>query len=98
MSHFLNCPWGSRFGDADGSGFGVDFVAGGLEFFGLFFEADAEGLVFGEAFFGGVFADVFGDFHGAKMGAAHGAEMGGFGAFLGEGFVVVFAGGFGIEP
>ena len=47
--------------------------------------------------FGGVFADVLGDFHRAEVRAAHGAEVGGFRAVLGERFVVELAGGFGIE-
>ena len=56
-----------------------------------------EGGFGGEVLLGGVFADVFGDFHGAEVGAAHGAEVGGFGGFGGEGGVVVGAGFFGVE-
>ena len=33
------------------------------------------------AVFGGVFADVAGDLHGAEGGAAHGTEVSGFGSF-----------------
>ena len=47
--------------------------------------------------FGGVFAHVFGDLHRAEVGAAHGAEVGALGSVLREGFVVVFAGGDGVE-
>ena len=61
------------------------------------FQAAFEGFLVGEALFGGVFADVFGDFHAAEVRAAHAAKVGGFGAFLGEGFVVEFAGAIGIE-
>ena len=46
---------------------------------------------------GGVLADVFADLHRAEVRAAHGAEMGGFGTVLGESFVVIEAGGDGIE-
>lgn len=37
---------------------------------------------------GGEVAYLLGGFHSAEVGAAHGAEMGGFGAFLGQGCVV----------
>src|SRR4030095_11205163 len=37
------------------------------------------------------------DLHRAEFGAAHGAEMGGLGAFGGQGLVVIFLGGVGIE-
>ena len=47
--------------------------------------------------FGGVFANVFGDFHRTKVRAAHGAEVRGLGAFLRKSFVVKLARGLGIE-
>jgi hypothetical protein len=47
--------------------------------------------------FGGVFADVFGDFHRAEVRAAHGAEVRGLCAFLQQGFVVELARGDGVE-
>jgi len=47
--------------------------------------------------FGGVFADVFGDLHRAKVRAAHGAEVRGLCAFLRQGFIVEFARGDGVE-
>ncbi len=56
-----------------------------------------ERLFLGDALFGGVFADVFGDLHRAEVRAAHGAEVGGLGAVLREGFVVELAGGDGVE-
>ena len=56
-----------------------------------------ECLLLGDGLFGGVFADVFGDLHGAEVGAAHGAEVGALGSVLRQRFVVVFAGGDGIE-
>ena len=41
----------------------------------LGFHALLERLFLGDALFGGVFADVFGDLHRAEMRAAHGAEV-----------------------
>ena len=67
------------------------------ELAGFFFHAFFEGLLFGEALLGGVFADILGDFHRAEVRAAHGAEVGGFRAVLREGFVVEFTRGFGVE-
>ena len=63
----------------------------------LLFHALLQRRLLGEALFGGVFADVLGDFHRAEVRAAHAAEMGGFGAFLREGFVVELARGHGVE-
>ena len=37
------------------------------------------------------------DLHAAEFRAAHGAEVGGLVGFLGQGGVVVFAGGFGVQ-
>jgi hypothetical protein len=54
-------------------------------------------LFLGDALFGGVFADVFGDLHRAEVRAAHGTEVRGLCAFLREGFVVEFARGHGVE-
>uniref|UniRef100_A0A0N4ZJL5 NAD-specific glutamate dehydrogenase n=1 Tax=Parastrongyloides trichosuri TaxID=131310 RepID=A0A0N4ZJL5_PARTI len=42
-------------------------------------------------------ADVLADLHAAELGAAHGAEVGGLVRFLGQGGVVVLAGGFRVE-
>lgn len=42
-------------------------------------------------------ADIFRDLHRAVLGAAHAAEVGGFEGVLGERFVVVGAGRFGVE-
>ena len=67
------------------------------ELLALLLHPTLERFFFGDGLFGGVFADVFRDFHGAEVGAAHGAEVGALGSVLGEGFVVVFAVGDGVE-
>ena len=56
-----------------------------------------ERVLLAHALFGGVFADVLGDFHRAEMRAAHGTKMGALGAFLRQGFIVKFARRHGIE-
>src|SRR6185503_9685352 len=67
------------------------------ELFAFFFHAFLERFFFRHALLGGVFADVFGDFHGAEMRAAHGAEMRGLGAVLRERLIVEFARGHRVE-
>lgn len=76
---------------------GVNLCALVHELLGLLFHPPLDGFVFGDLLFGGVLAHVFRDLHGAEVRAAHGAEVGTFSAFLREGFIVEFAGGFGIE-
>ena len=48
----------------------------------LFFHPFLQRLFFGDALFGGVFADVFGDLHRTEVRAAHGAEVCGLGTVL----------------
>lgn len=55
----------------------------------LFFDRE---VIAGVAVGFGVFADVLGYLHGAEGWAAHGTEVGGFGIFCWEGFVVVVDG------
>ena len=47
--------------------------------------------------FGGVLAYILRDFHRTEVRTAHTAKMCGHRAFGGKGFVVEFAGGFGID-
>src|SRR6185312_15242286 len=63
----------------------------------LFFHPLLQGLFLSHSLLRRVFADVFGDFHGAEMRAAHGAKMRGFGAVLRQGFVVEFTRGHRVE-
>ena len=63
----------------------------------LFFHPLLQRSFLGDALFGGVFADVFGDFHRAEVRAAHGAKVRGLGAVLRQRLVVEFARGHGVE-
>ena len=53
------------------SSLGIDFSSFIYEFFTLFFHSLLQRRLLGESLFGGVFADVFSDFHGAEVRATH---------------------------
>jgi hypothetical protein len=57
----------------------VKFVSIFSKLFGFFLHALLQRLFLGDALFGGVFADVFGDLHRAEMRTAHRAEVRGSG-------------------
>jgi hypothetical protein len=77
--------------------FHINFTALIRKLTAFFFHPLFQRFFLGEALFGGVFADVFGDLHRAEVRAAHGAEVRGLRAFLRQRLVVGFARGDGVE-
>src|SRR5262249_40615527 len=75
----------------------VDLPAPLAELLRLLPHPHLQGLFLLHSLLRGVLADFLGDLHRAEVGTTHGAEMGHLGAFLGEGLVVVLAGGVRIE-
>ncbi len=94
------CGWSAtqpRSGASRESRLRVNLRALLYELLRLFFHALLQRLFLGEALFGGVFADVFGDLYRAEVRAAHGAEVRGLCAFLRQRLVVELARGDGVE-
>src|SRR5207244_4316143 len=75
----------------------IDLSATRHELFRLLLHPHTQRRLFIDLFLRGVLAHILRDLHGAEMRAAHRTEVGELGAFLGQGFVVVFARDFGIE-
>jgi len=75
----------------------VDLSALFGEFIGFLLHSPLECFGLGYPLLFRIFAHVLGYAHGTEMRAAHAAEMSDFGAFLGKGIVVEFAGGNGVE-
>src|SRR6266480_5508654 len=70
---------------------GANFRAFFYELCGLSFQASRNSFVLGHTLFRCIAANVFCDFHAAKVRTAHETEMRGLSAFLRQGFVVELA-------
>src|SRR5882762_717345 len=77
--------------------FGVNLSAFLYKLLRFFFHAALERFLFFHALLGGIFSDVFGDFHRTEVRTAHAAEVSELSAFLRQRLVVIFTSRDGIE-